>query len=175
MYSIGDYVVYGDSDVCRVVGVGVPEMYRHREASGAFYFLETQFCKGMIYAPVGTRMPIRPVIGREEALRLIEEMPSLKSDICPASDKKKLTDHYETLLGEHTCRSLAVTAKSIYEKYHAAGAKGRLPNLTESAYYKKTSELLFQELSVALGESVDAGQARMAAVCFPGGGMKWTL
>jgi len=175
MFSIGDYVVYGDSDVCRVTEIGVPEMYAGRDGGRSFYFLETQFYKGMIYAPVDTQVPMRPVISREQALDLIAEMPELECSVCLVSDKKKMAEHYETLMDEHSCHSLARTAKSIYEKYHAAGAKGKLPNSTEAIYYKKASELLFQELSVALGESIPEVQARMEAVCSPDTAMKWSL
>lgn len=175
MYSIGDYVVYGDSDICRVTEIGVPEMNKNRGDGRLFYFLETQFYKGMIYAPVDTTVPMRLVIKREEALELIETMPFLTSDICLVSDKKKMIEHYDALMDEHTCRSLARTAKSIFEKYHTSGSRNKLPNSTEAMYYKKASELLFQELSVALNESVSEIQARIEAVCSPNEAMKWTL
>ncbi len=175
MYSIGDYVVYSDSDVCRITQIGVPDMKLHRSTGKTCYFLETQFYKGMIYAPTDTQVPMRPVISREDALRLIEAMPSIHSDACPSGDKKKMVEHYDLLMEDHSCRALAHTAKSIFEKYHVPGAKVRLPNSTEASYYKKASELLFQELSVALGESIEAVQKRIEAVCSPDAPMKWSL
>lgn len=165
MFRIGDYVIYSDSDVCRVTEIGVPAIHMTTGTDRIFYFLETQFYLGMIYAPVDTQVPMRLVIGREEALRLIDRMPEMESFVCPLSDKKKLAEHYDALMAPHTTESLARTAKSIYEKYHGSGAKTRLPNSTEATYYKKANELLLQELSIALGEPVADVQARIEEKC----------
>lgn len=165
MYRIGDYIIYGDCDVCRITNIGVPQIYMKSSPNRPFYFLETQFYKGMIYAPIDTQVPMRPVISREEALQLIEKMPELDGCASPLSDKKKLAEHYDALMAPHTCESLARTAKSIYEKYHAPGAKTRLPNSTEASYYKRASELLLQELSIALNEPVSDVQRRIETRC----------
>ena len=175
MYSVGDYVVYGDSDVCQVTDIGVPNMKFHQSTGKTYYFLETQFYKGVIYAPTDTQVAMRPVIGREDALHLIESMPSIESSICLSSDRKKLSEHYDALMDTHSCQALARTAKSIFEKYHVPGAKAKLPNSTEASYYKKASELLLQELSVSLGEPIEAVQKRIEQVVSPGTTMKWSL
>ena len=170
---MGDYVVYGEVDICRVVKIGVPEI--RPGADRPHYFLETQFYKGMIYAPTDTRVPMRPVISREEALSLISGMPAIECEISLSSDRKKLAEHYDALLAPHTCAALARTAKSIYEKYHGGSARGKAPNSTESAYYKKASELLLQELSVAPGEPVERVQRRIEERLSPGEAMRWSL
>ena len=175
MYSLGDYVVYGDSDVCKVAQIGVPDMKFHKSTGKQYYFLEPQFYKGVIYAPTDTQVAMRPVIGREEALSLIDSMPAIESMPCASGDKKKMAEHYDHLMDAHTCFSLAQTAKSIYLKYHIAGTKAKLPNSTEASYYKKASELLLQELSVALGEPVDAVQKRIEKTVSSDEAMKWSL
>lgn len=175
MFSAGDYVVYGGSDVCRVAHIGVPDMKPHRSTGKTYYFLEPVFYKGMIYAPTDTQVPLRAVIRRNEALALIESLPSLTSNACTSGDRKKLADHYERLLADGSCRAMAQTAKSIFLKYHVPGAKIKLPNSTEASYYKKTSELLLQELSVSLDEPIDAVQKRIEAVVSPDAEMRWTL
>ena len=175
MFSTGDYVVYGDSDVCQVTKIGVPEMKFHQSTGKLYYFLEPQFYKGVIYAPTDTPVAMRPVIGKEDALRLIDSLPSVESLPCASGDKKKMSEHYDHLMEAHTCRSLAQTAKSIYVKYHVPGAKTKLPNSTEASYYRKANELLLQELSVALGEDVESIQKRIEAVVSQGEAMKWSL
>lgn len=165
MYSVGDYVVYGDSDICKVTEIGVPELHRKTHTDRQFYFLETQFYRGMIYAPVDTQVSMRPVISREEALKLIDRMPEIQIDVSTLSDKKRLAEHYDALMAPHTSESLARTAKTIYEKYHSAGAKAKLPNSTEAMYYKKANELLLQELSLALEEEISEVQRRIEEKC----------
>lgn len=175
MFSTGDYVVYGDSDVCQIVKIGVPDMKFHRSTGKQYYFLEPQFYKGVIYAPTDTQVPMRPIIDREEALALIRSMPDIESLPCTSGDKKRMVEHYDHLMDTHTCQALAQTAKSIYLKYHVPGTKIKLPNSTEASFYKKASELLLQELSLALGESVEAVQKRIEGSVSPDAAMKWSL
>lgn len=175
MYTVGDYVVYGDSDICQVTEIGVPDMKFHRSTGKTYYFLDPKFYKGVIYAPTDTQVSMRPVISREEALSLIASMPSIESRPCASGDKKKMIEHYDHLMKAHTCHSLAQTAKSIYLKYHVSGMKIKLPNTTEASFYKKACELLLQELSVALGEEIESVQKRIEGIVSPGEAMKWSL
>jgi len=175
MFSVGDYVVYGDSDVCQISSIGVPEMKSHQPDGKQYYFLEPKFYKGVIYAPTDTKVSMRPVISRGEALELIASMPCIESLPCASGDKKKMIDHYDHLMKAHTCHSLAQTAKSIYLKYHVSGMKMKLPNTTEASFYKKASELLLQELSVAIGESIADVQRRIERIISPNEPMKWSL
>lgn len=174
MYSAGDYIVYNGTDVCRIVQIGVPNMRTGRMAQKEFYFLQTQFSSDMIYIPTDTKLPIRPVITRQAALDLISRLPALETAPCAGSDKKRLNEHYSALTERADCESMARTAKTIYLKYHQNG-RSRLPNSTEAMYYKRASDLLLQELSVALGESIEDVQKRIEAVCSPDAPMKWNL
>ena len=63
MYQIGDYVVYGGSGVCQVMGVGTPASSacdRHR----AYYTLRPLAGTETIYVPVDTCVSMRPVLTR---------------------------------------------------------------------------------------------------------------
>lgn len=174
MFSIGDYIVYNGSDICRVKNIGRPDTRAARMLKADFYFLETQFPTGMIYIPVTTKIPMRAVITKEEALTLIARLPDLETAPCASSDKKRLSEHYSALTESADCESMARTAKTIYLKYHQGG-RTRLPNSTEAMYYKRASDLLLQELSVSLGESIEDVQKRIEAVCSPDAAMKWNL
>lgn len=175
MFSVGEYVVYNDSDVCRIVKIGVPDIKFHQSTGKTYYFLEPAFYKGAIYAPTDTQVSMRPVIAKEEALRLILSLPDVESIPCASGDKKKMTEHYNQMMAPHSCRALAQTAKSIYLKYRISGLKMKLPNSTEAIIYKKASELLLQELSVSLGEPVEAVQKRIEKIVSPDEAMKWSL
>ncbi len=177
MFAVGEYVIYGDSDLCRVEQIGVPQLHAANPVQRDYYFLSPVFYKGMIYAPIDTPVAMRPVIGREEALALIDGLPALEANPLFTSDRKKLSDHYNALLAPHTCESLAHAAKSIYKKYHGAAAtpRGKLPNATEATIFKKVTELLLQELSVALDEPIEAVQARIETACPEAAPIKWSL
>lgn len=175
MFSVGEYIVYGSSDVCRIVNIGVPDMKFHQSSGKTYYFLEPAFYKGVIYAPTDTQVSMRPVLDKEEAISLIFSLPEIESTPCVSGDKKKMTEHYDQLMAPNTCRSLAQTAKSIYLKYHIPGTKMKLPNSTEAIIYKKANELLLQELSISLGEPIEAVQKRIEQIVSPDEAMKWSL
>lgn len=175
MFTVGECIVYGDSDVCQIVKIGVPDMKFHQSTGKQYYFLEPKFYNGVIYAPTDTQVSMRPVISREEALLLIASMPSIESLPCASGDKKRMSEHYDHLMGAHTCQSLAQTAKSIYLKYRVPGSKPKLPNSTEASFYKKANDLLLQELSVALNESIEEVQQRIEQEIAHGEPMKWSL
>ena len=73
-----------------------------------------------------------------------------------------------------TCEAMARTAKSIFLKYRTA-TRTKLPNSTEAAFYKRACEAMLQELSAALGESIETVQRRVELVLSPDEPMKWTL
>lgn len=165
MFNIGDYVAYADDGVCRITGVGRLSIHSSYAARQSYYTLKPLFYQGTIYAPVDGSAPIRPVIGREAARQLLRRLPDLPGVPSYASDKKQLTDHYRKLLEPGTCEAFAQTAKGIYEKYHAPGKQRKLPNAVEMQYFKRATELLVQELSVALDEPMDSIQAQIEQVC----------
>ena len=79
MFQAGDLVVYGSTGVCRVEGITQPG------TSGAdrdrqFYLLKPLQQDGVIYTPVdNAKVPMRPVISREEAeARLRSQFPALE-------------------------------------------------------------------------------------------------
>ena len=49
MFKAGDMVVYGGTDVCRVLGVLIPEFAKKRGTE--YYELEPVYESGTIYAP----------------------------------------------------------------------------------------------------------------------------
>lgn len=165
MFGIGDYVVYGDDGVCRVADVGKLAIRSSYAARQAYYTLKPLFYKGTIYAPVNEGAPMRSLITPEAARDLMRMLPQLAGSASYASDKKQLADHYRRLLEPGTCFAFAQAAKGIYEKYHAPGKGNKLPGAVEMQYFKRATELLVQELSVALDEPMEAVQAHIEQIC----------
>lgn len=148
MYRVGDRVVYGDNGVCEVTRIGVPDFAP--QDKGQYYFLKPLFDDGMIYTPTTTATPIRLAVSRQEAEQLICDMPTAPSAIFHSRDRKLLVAHYQECLRPHTCESLAVTVRAIYEKYMMPdGTLGKLPQ-TEEALLRRTEKRLYEELSLAL-------------------------
>lgn len=155
MYQIGDYVVYGGSGVCQVMAVGTPASSvcdRHR----AYYTLRPLASTETIYVPVDTRVSIRPVLTRQEADALILQLPGLPE--CPVDTKNpQLRSHaYQESFRANDSAELARLLKTIHHKDSDARRAGRQPGKVDTRYRKRAEELLYGELSVALGIPQDS-------------------
>ena len=85
MFQPGELLVYGTTGVCRVEEITTPDITR-ADRGRRYYLLKPLYQDGVIYAPVDSdKVPIRPVISREEAEALIanglteEETDTLRS------------------------------------------------------------------------------------------------
>ena len=155
MYQIGDYVVYGGSGVCQVMAVGTPASSacdRHR----AYYTLRPLVSTETIYVPVDAHVSIRPVLTRQEADALILQLPGLPE--CPVDTKNpQLRSHaYQESFRANDSAELARLLKTIHHKDSDARRAGRQPGKVDTRYRKRAEELLYGELSVALGIPQDS-------------------
>ena len=139
MYETGQLVVYGTTGVCRVEGTGTPDL---KGVTKLYYLLRPLYQDGVIYAPVDSeKVPIRPVISREEAERLVALIPSLHVQACYGRTLQQLAQHYQSIVQTSDCRELMELTMSIYAKRQKAE--------------QQAERLLHGELSAALGIPYD--------------------
>ena len=148
-------MVYGGSGVCQVMAVGTPASSacdRHR----AYYTLRPLASTETIYVPVDTHVSIRPVLTRQEADALILQLPGLPE--CPVDTKNpQLRSHaYQESFRANDSAELARLLKTIHHKDTDARKAGRQPGKVDTRYRKRAEELLYGELSVALGIPQDS-------------------
>ena len=173
MFQAGDLLVYGTTGVCRVLSID-----RRQERVGStrqerlYYQLKPIYQGGLIYTPVDNdKVSMRPIISRQEAEDLISEIPTLHPAACRASTTQALTQHYQTSLRRHSCRSLMELTMGIYQKRRRAEAQNRRLGMVDQRFMKQAEQLLYGELSAALDipyEEVQpyiAGHAGAGAKC----------
>ena len=101
MYEIGQLIVYGNEGVCRVEEIGTPKISgvdKHRE----YYTLAPIYREGKVFTPVDSKVFMRPVITREEALALIDRIPQMTAQVYENSNLRFLNEHYSMRLRECT-------------------------------------------------------------------------
>ncbi len=153
-YQVGDYVVYNEEGVCCVANVGKLSM-PSADKNQQYYFLKPLSGDGKIYVPVDTTLPMRPVLNREQAMALIQQMPEIIADVNRFNSKRVLEDHYREMMKPHTPEALVRTIKSVYEKRWNSGEKPKALNATDEYYKKRAEAMLYQELALALEIPVD--------------------
>lgn len=154
MFQPGEFVVYGSSGVCEVVGVG-PLESKAADPNRSYYTLQPVFELEKIYTPVDGGVFIRPVMTREQAEAFIREIPTMGEDLCTEKNPASLRGHYEATLQSHQCRELVRLIRGIRHKCRETEKKGRKMGQVDQRYRKKAEGLLHGELAVALGISVD--------------------
>lgn len=157
MFQTGDRVVYGNSGICCVERVDVPD-FQTFERGKQYYFLRCEEDGSRIYAPVDTRVAMRALMTAAEAEALLQQLPDLPIQLPSSRDHKIITQHYQKLLQQHTAESLFCVVKSIHQRSKGAdGSIGRMTSAEESVL-KKAEHQLYAELAAAL--SISPADAR---------------
>lgn len=150
MFQIGEFIVYGTSGVCQVIAIDYPNIQLSGSEKKQYYKLAPVFSSEVIYTPVDTSVTMRQVVSREEARRLIEQIAIGQ---LPAEGNGGQFEAYEALLKSHSCSDLIQLLKQIH--YHNPDylQSGKKLSATNQKYLKRAEELLYNELSIALGHT----------------------
>lgn len=154
MYQVNDYVVYSSEGVCRVNAIqemALPGATGKR----LYYVLEPVNRQGTVYTPVDTKVFMRPVISKEQARALIEEMPEMETDKDAPTNSSQLREFYKKHLHDYNCEDLVRVIKMSYEKMKEAESKRKKGGETDRHFLRKAEELLYDEFSVALDMPVE--------------------
>ncbi len=148
MFQQGDLIVYGRTGVCRVDGI---EAWKGQD----YYVLSPLYQTCSIKIPVDGKAFMRPVISREAADELIDSMPEVEIQPCENMAMRKLTEYYQSFLGNRECRELVELTTALYAKKKAAQREKRKFGVVDERFLKEGENLLFGELAVALDLNVE--------------------
>lgn len=155
MYQVDDLVMYGGMGVCRVKEI-ISRGFGEDEPEQKYYILEPLYQSGTIYAPVdNTKVFMRPVISKDEANEVIDQMPLVDTDIFRSSSVQQLSKHYQAVLDTHKILDLVALTKSINKKEAAALKQNRHLGQIDKKFMKRAENLLFGELAAALSIPFD--------------------
>ena len=135
MYEIGQLIVYGNEGVCRVEEIGTPKISgvdKHRE----YYTLAPIYREGKVFTPVDSKVFMRPVITREEALALIDRIPQMTAQVYENSNLRFLNEHYQQCIQDYTCADLLQLIKDVHAR--RCGLAGGRPRLNPNPRSRRT-------------------------------------
>ncbi|HAH18950.1 CarD family transcriptional regulator [uncultured Eubacterium sp.] len=148
MFEIGDYIIYGNSGVCKVEAVGkldIPGIPNNVD----YYTLSPVYMSSKIYTPIDNdKVVIRPIITNIEAEELIDEI----KDIEPYNERsdKVCEEKYKESLNSCDLKKIVRTIKTLYNVKLDRKAHGKKITNSDDKYFKMASEKLYSELAVAL-------------------------
>ena len=71
MFRKGEYVIYGNNGICCIEEIGVPRDTPLGDSGKEYYTLAPVFSSGKIYAPLDTKVFMRPILTKRQAERLM--------------------------------------------------------------------------------------------------------
>lgn len=139
-------IVYGGTGVCEVADISITEGKERK-----FYVLKPLYQSLVISTPVDTKVLMRKIISKKEALKLVDAIPSIRAEAYHNHDVRLLEGHYRASIKTCDCMELLELSMSIFEKKQYAILQKRKLGVVDERYMKRAEELLFGELSAALG------------------------
>ena len=149
MFTAGELVVYGGEGVCRVEGVG-PSRVPGAEKNRLYYTLSPFWRTGQVLTPVDTRVLMRPILTREEALELISQMGSIEPESPALSSPRAIKEHYQQIVSSYDCHRTVGLIRGITAKRRRALEQGKKASQMDERYLKRAEDQLYGELAAAL-------------------------
>ena len=170
MFQPGDLIIYGTNGVCEVVEITTLNM-SCVPADKMYYVLRPWYHpEHKVFTPIdNTKVVMRPVMTREEAMTLIREIPQIPD--LKVEFERLREECYKTAIRGGDCRSIVGLIKALYLRSRERERQGRKATATDSRYFNMAEDNLHSELAISLGipkEEVGAfigdqlGEARMA-------------
>ncbi len=154
MFSVGEYIIYGNSGVCIVDSVGKLDMSGMPKDKD-YYTLSPLYSKGSkVFTPVDNdKIVMRPVLGKQEALELIDGMA--QTEVLWIPDEKKRENEYKDAIRTCAPDQMVRIIKTIYIRIQSRMAEGKKITASDEKYFHNAEEKLYGELAVALDMEKD--------------------
>jgi CarD family transcriptional regulator len=150
MFEINDYIIYGENGVCTIADISTPPMAGFDKNSKYYILHPVRSAGRTIYTPVdNTKVTMRKILTREEALALIHRMPNI--DVLWVSSDKLREEYYKKAIRSNCCEEWIKIIKTSYQRKEERKAEGKSVSATDDKYFKLAEMYLYDELSIALG------------------------
>lgn len=150
MFEIGEYIVYGNTGVCKV-GEVTKMAAPGEKGDKMYYTLEPVYDKGCrLFTPVDNqKVKMRPVLTRQEADELIGQIKEI--DLLWVSDEKNREQVYKDAIRTCNCVEWIRIIKTLYIRRQSRLAAGKKVTSSDAKYLHLAEESLYGELSVVMG------------------------
>lgn len=161
MYNVGEFVIYGNSGICEIKKI--TDLRDQGMPKDKLYYLMVPVNEkdSRIYVSVaGVNEGMRKVLSREEASRLIDEVPDIETlDI---ENDKLREKRYQEVIRSSDCRELISVIKTLYLRKRQRQSAGKKNTSTDEKYFRMAEKNLYSELAFALGEKPERMQEIIA-------------
>lgn len=145
MFSVGDYVVHGNSGVCKV------DEIQTIDSGGSernYYILIPLYTSGSrLFVPVDSKKVVtRAVMTKNDAEKLISDFNNI-DELLVENDKKR-EEVYKEALRSCDCRQWIQLIKTSYHRNQTRLMNGKKATTSDERYLQMAEDNLFGELAI---------------------------
>ncbi len=146
MFKVGDYVVYGNTGVCKIEDIGPLSIGSDKE----YYTLVPVYGRNSkLYTAVDSdKVVIRPIMTKQESDALINEMEEI--DALRIGDEKRREEIYKETMRTCDCKEWVRIIKTLYSRKMDRLSRGKKVTSSDERYLQMAEENLFGELAFSL-------------------------
>ncbi len=150
MFRINDYIIYGDNGICKIDDICIP-LIEGIDTNRKYYVLRpVNTARSKIYIPVDSdKAVIRKIMSYEEAMELIDSIPSI--EIIKIENEKLKVSTYRYLFHKNNGKDMLGILKTLYLKREKRLKTGKKFSASDERYFHMAEEHLYNELSFSLG------------------------
>lgn len=146
MSYVNEYVRYGSNGIFRI-----EDIRKRTNQDGVIedWYILSSHKEGVdtsVMTPV-SNAAIRPVLTREEIIRLIKEMPCIPS--IWSDDKRERCAHFKAILNSNNVYELIQMIRSIYLMRKKKESEGKRLSDQDKGMFMDAENLLFEEISIS--------------------------
>ncbi len=157
MFEIGDFVIKPNNGICRVDGIGHPDISSASKERLYFFLTPLNEANTKLYVPTDrTDNGIRRVITEDEAWKFIDEIPQI--DEAWISDDKQREQKYKEAIQSCDLEKLMGIIKSMYKRMKKRTDQGKKNTSIDERFFKIAENNLYTELAFAIGRDKDEMQ-----------------
>lgn len=149
MFSVGDYIVYGNDGICIVKDISQIDI--PGAPCGRIYYLLSPVAlkESKIYSPVDNKKVImRKIISKKDAKKLLKNLDTIEE--ISVADDKTMELKYKEIIASCDLVRLVSLVKTIRRKQNKRVSEGRKITSTDDRYLKRAEEAICNELMLAL-------------------------
>lgn len=149
-FSIGDYVMYGSSGVCRISGLEKHNFDGQHETD-YISLVPVSSASSKYYIPQkNSDGKIRSLITKEQINQLIDEIPDTAATWFSDSHERK--NAFASIIKSDDYRQIISMIKALHmHKDLNKNSGGKKLNSSDENFMRKAESLMYQEFSVVLG------------------------
>ena len=164
MFNIGDYLVYGQNGICKVLDITHPDILGV-ENDRLYYVLIPEKTKGSrLFVPADDdKISIRRVINENEASEIIRD--TKKIEPLEISSEKMRDASYKNAIKSSDLVQYVKIIKTLMIRKKEREDAGKKITATDERYLKLAEESLFSELALATGKEKEEIQELILSNC----------